>query len=174
MLQRGGAIARLAAAGALSLALGACAQGSPGPLVAPPGMMHASASLRGPPAREVEVLVVDIPPGDRILEIELISPAGARYPAGQTIPSIRESGAGRGGATIGIGVRGGSSSGVKPYVGIDVPLLGGGEAHRSRRVLARVPIPDPAAFLERPQDWRIGVTFLDQMGTRRSLSFPVR
>ncbi len=167
-------LARLAAAGAFCLALGACAQGAPGPPGTPPGMMHASASLRGPPAREVEVLVVDIPPGDRILEIELISPAGARYPAGQTTPSIRESGAGRGGATIGIGVRGGSSSGVDPYISMGLPLLGGGAARRSRRVLARVPIPDPAAFLERPQDWRIGVIFLDQLGTRRSLVFPAR
>ncbi len=136
-------------------------------------MMHASASLRGPPAREVEVLVVDIPPGDRILEIELISPAGARYPAGQTIPSIRESGSG-GGTSFGVGVQGGSSSGINPYISTNIPLLGGGAARRSRRVLARVPIPDPAAFRERARDWRIGVIFLDQMGARRSLIFPAR
>ena len=167
-------LTRLAAAGAFCLALGACAQDAPGPSAPPPGMMHASAALTGPSGREVEVLVADIPPGDRILEIELIGPAGARYPAGQTTPSIRESGAGRGGTTIGIGVRGGSSSGIDPYISMGIPLLGGGEARRSRRVLARVPIPDPAAFLERPQDWRIGVTFLDQLGERRSLVFPAR
>ena len=47
------------------------------------------------------------------------------------------------------------------------------ETRIGRRVLARVPIADPAAFRDHPKRWRLEVTYLDITGERRSVILPL-
>ncbi len=78
------------------------------------------------------------------------------------------------GAFIGIAVTGGSSSGIKPALSLGVGTGLREETRIGRRVLARVPLADPAAFRDHPKRWRIEVVYTDVMGDRRSLVLPVQ
>ncbi len=136
--------------------------------------MGARATLEAPAGEAVRVLVFDIAPGERVEQIALIDARGARHLAESYTASTHATGSGGAGGGIVLGVQAGSSTGVKPYIGLNVPILDGSAAVRSRRVSARVPIPDAGAFRSDARRWRIEVVYTDVTGARRSLSFPVR
>jgi hypothetical protein len=156
---------------ALCLPLLACAERAPQP---PAGFLRAQAAPPTAAARAVEVTIMDIPPGHTLERVVLIDPQGGRHPAERLEPVTREGGTAAPGARFGIGVSGGSSSGVKPALSLGLGTGLKEQTYRSRRVLARVPLPDVAAFRTHPKRWRLEVTYLDVTGARRSLVLPVR
>jgi hypothetical protein len=170
---------RFFAVAALCLPLLACAQREPERT----GFLYAQASLEDPvgetPVGEtpagaaVEVVIADIPPGYTVERVVLIDPRGGRHAAGRLVPATRQSGTAVPGAIIAIGVTGGSSSGIRPSLGLGIGTGVREETRISRRVLARVPIAEPAAFREHPERWRVEVTYLDVTGERRSLVLPL-
>ena len=166
---------RLSVVAALCLLLAACA----GAESERTGFLRARASLEVPvgatrAGAAVEVVLDDIPPGYQIERVTLVDPGGGRHGAERLVPARRQSGAAVPGVLIGIAVTGGSSSGVKPALSLGIGTGVREETHIARRVLARVPIADPAAFRDHPKRWRIEVTYLDVTGERRSVVLPVQ
>ncbi len=166
---------RISAVAALCLLLAACAGAEPERT----GFLHARASLEAPVGATragvaVEVILDDIPPGYEIERVTLIDPGGGRHGAERLVPARRQSGSAVPGALIGIAVTGGSSSGIKPSLSLGIGTGVREETRIGRRVLARVPIADPAAFRDHPERWRIEVTYLDVTGERRSVVLPVQ
>ncbi len=165
---------RFFAVAALCLLLAACADAEP----ARTGFLRARASLEAPvgatrAGAAVEVVLDDIPPGYEVELVVLVDPGGGRHEAERLVPARRQSGAAVPGALIGIAVTGGSSSGIKPALSLGIGTGLREETRIGRRVLARVPLPDPAAFRDHPERWRIEVTYLDITGERRSVVLPV-
>ena len=160
---------RFFAVAALCLPLFACAGAEPERT----GFLRARASLEAPAGAAVEVVLDDIPPGYEIERVTLIDPGGGRHGAERLVPARRQSGTAVPGALIGIAVTGGSSSGIKPALSLGIGTGLREETRIGRRVLARVPIADPAAFRDHPERWRIEVTYLDITGERRSLVLPL-
>ncbi len=154
---------------ALCLPLLACAGAKPERT----GFLRARASLEVPAGAAIEVILDDIPPGYEIERVTLIDPGGGRHGAERLVPARRQSGAAVPGALIGIAVTGGSSSGIKPSLSLGIGTGVREETRMGRRVLARVPIADPAAFRDHPERWRLEVTFLDITGEHRSVVLPV-
>lgn len=161
---------RFCAVAALCLLLAACAGAAPERT----GFLHARASLEAPNGAAVEVVLDGIPPGYQIERVTLIDPGGGRHEAERLVPARRRSGTAVPGVLIGIAVTGGSSSGIKPALSLGIGTGVREETRIGRRVLARVPIADPAAFRDHPKRWRIEVTYLDITGERRSVVLPVR
>ncbi len=171
---------RICAVAALCLLLAACAGTAPERT----GFLHARASLEMPlgatgagadwVGAAVEVVLDDIPPGYEIERVTLIDPGGGRHGAERLVPARRQSGTAVPGALIGIAVTGGSSSGIKPALSLGIGTGIREETRTGKRVLARVPIADPAAFRDHPERWRIEVTYLDVTGERRSVVLPVQ
>ncbi|MFQ6017734.1 MAG: hypothetical protein ACE5KF_06015 [Kiloniellaceae bacterium] len=161
---------RLLAVCSIAATLAACAERLP----EQSRVMRAGASLEGPAGDAVRVVVFDIPPGRRIERVVLIDPMGRRHPAAALVPATRETGTAAPGALVGLAVRGGSSSGIKPSVRLGLGLHAEAETYTSRRVLARVPLAEPAAFRDDAQHWRIEVIYLDIIGERKALTLPVR
>ncbi len=161
---------RFSAVAALCLLLAACAGAEPERT----GFLRARASLEAPVGAAVEVILDDIPPGYEIERVTLIDPGGGRHRAEGLVPARRQSGTAVPGAIIGIAVTGGSSSGVKPALSLGFGTGLREQTRIARRVLARVPIADPAAFRDHPKRWRIEVTYLDVTGERRSVVLPVQ
>ncbi len=166
---------RFSAVAALCLPLFACAGAEPERT----GFLRARASLEVPVGATragvaVEVVIDDIPPGYEVERVTLIDPGGGRHGAERLVPARRQSGAAVPGARIGIAVTGGSSSGIKPALSLAIGTGLREETRIGRRVLARVPIADPAAFRDHPERWRIEVTYLDITGERRSVVLPVQ
>ncbi len=162
------------AVAALCLPLFACASAEPERT----GFLRARASLEVPVGATragvaVEVVLDDIPPGYEVERVTLIDPGGGRHGAERLVPARRQSGTAVPGALIGIAVTGGSSSGIKPALSLGIGTGVREETRIGRRVLARVPIADPAAFRDHPERWRIEVTYLDITGDRRSVVLPV-
>ncbi len=122
----------------------------------------------------VEVVLDDIPPGYEIERVTLIDPGGGRHEAERLVSARRQSGAAAPGALIGIAVTGGSSSGIKPALRLGIGTGLREETRIGKRVLARVPIADPAAFRDHPKRWRLEVTYLDVTGERWSVVLPVQ
>ncbi len=173
-------LTRFSAAAGLCLLLFACAGAEPertgflrarASLEAPVGATRAGSTRAG---AAVEVILDDIPPGYEIERVTLIDPGGGRHEAERLVPARRQSGAAVPGALIGIAVTGGSSSGVKPALSLGFGTGVREETRIARRVLARVPIADPATFRDHPKRWRIEVTYLDITGERRSVVLPVQ
>ncbi len=160
---------RFSVVAALCLPLLACAGAEPERT----GFLRARASLEAPAGAAVEVVLDDIPPGYEIERVTLVDPGGGRHEAERLVPARRRSGTAVPGAIIGIAVTGGSSSGIKPALSLGLGTGLREETRIGRRVLARVPIADPAAFRDHPERWRIEVTYLDITGERRSLGLPV-
>ncbi len=158
------------AVAALCLPLLACAGAEPERT----GFLRARASLEVPVGAAVEVVLDDIPPGYEIERVTLIDPGGGRHGAERLVPARRQSGTTVPGALIGIAVTGGSSSGIKPALSLGIGTGLREETRIGRRVLARVPIADAAAFHDHPERWRIEVTYLDITGERRSVVLPVQ
>ncbi len=163
------------AVAALCLPLFACAGAEPERT----GFLRARASLEVPVGATragvaVEVVLDDIPPGYEIERVVFVGPGGGRYEAERLVPARRQSGAAVPGALIGIAVTGGSSSGIKPALSLGIGTGLREETRIGRRVLARVPLADPAAFRDHPKRWRIEVTYLDVTGEHRSVVLPVQ
>ncbi len=153
----------------LCLLLWACAGAEPERT----GFLRARASLEAPAGAAVEVVLDDIPPGYEIERVTLIDPQGGRHGAERLVPARRQSGTAVPGALIGIAVTGGSSSGIKPALSLGFGTGLREETRIGRRVLARVPLPDPAPFRDHPERWRLEVTYLDVTGERRSVVLPL-
>ncbi len=170
---------RFFAVAAFCLLLAACAGAEPERT----GFLRARASLEAPVGETgagstrvgaaIEVILDDIPPGYEIERVTLIDPGGRRHEAERLVAARRQSGTAVPGALIGIAVTGGSSSGIKPALSLGFGTGLRDEAHIARRVLARVPIPDPAAFHDHPKRWRVEVVYTDVTGDRRSVVLPV-
>lgn len=173
------------------LLLAGCAAAPPARPAPPAGIMSATApapagALGGKPGGEpgggtagatagtVEVVLDDVPPGRAIDAVALIDPAGGRHPASALVETRRESGSVRPAPSIGIGVTGGSSSGINPAVGLSLSLFGGraGEGRSQRRVIARVPLGADAPGTDFT-GWRIAVSVTEVTGERRTLDLPL-
>lgn len=163
-----------AAAGLAVCLLAACNAPAPQRPPPPEGIMEVSTRLAPPPAREVEISLAGLPPGRRIEGIVLIAPDGARYPAALSAPVRATEGGVKSGPTLGVGVRGGSSTGIQPSVTLGWNVSRGQAERTSQRLEARAPIPDPAVYREEAARWRVEVTVMEVEGARRTLSFPAR
>jgi hypothetical protein len=172
------------------LLLAGCAATPPARPAPPAGIMSATApvpagALGGNPGSDpggtagatagtVEVVLDDVPPGRAIDAVALIDPAGGRHPASALVETRRESGSVRPAPSIGIGVTGGSSSGINPVVGLSLSLFGdrAGEGRSQRRVIARVPLGADAPGTDFT-GWRIAVSVTEVTGERRILDLPL-
>ena len=143
-------------------ALTACA----GEKVERPKTLLASASLPGPAHKAVEVVVYDIPSGTLLDRVWLKGPDGERIQGAPVGRSTSETGSGAvAGPSIGIGVTGGSSSGINPSIGIGYGVSGiGGPSRQSRQVTYIIPLPPDLTYIEDPRGWRIDVHYLDVTG----------
>ncbi|MGH6931677.1 MAG: hypothetical protein ACREEE_04520 [Dongiaceae bacterium] len=111
----------------------------------------------------IEVIVTAEKPA---VGIELISPAGLVQPATRIERTRIASGAaGDPEIGFGVGVFGGSNSGVGTAVGIGFPLTIGGEAARRPMVRSRaeLSVTDLAAYRSEWRRWRIRVSFDDPL-----------
>lgn len=172
------------------LLLAGCAATPPARPAPPAGIMSATApapagTVSGDPggdaggtagatAGTVEVVLDDVPPGRAIDAVAMIDPAGGRHSASALVETRRESGSVRPAPSIGIGVTGGSSSGINPVVGLSLSLFGGraGEGRSQRRVIARVPLGADAPGTDFT-GWRIAVSVTEVTGERRVLDLPL-
>ncbi|MCH8808522.1 MAG: hypothetical protein IH993_01610 [Proteobacteria bacterium] len=166
-MKRSGAIA------AVSLLLAACAARAP----ERPAFLYAQPAPPGPAAQgatgTVEIAVAGIPPGARVEAVVLLDPRGGRHPAEALTAATREGSTMAPGAVIRLGVTIGGSSGIEPSLGLGLGTGLREHSTRERRVIARVPLPDPAAFRDHPARWRLEVAYRDVTGSRRSLVLPV-
>jgi hypothetical protein len=162
----------LGTAFAAAFLLSACAGGEAERPV-PKGLMSVTARLVAPPAKAVDVVVANVPPGRRIEQLTLIDAQGGHNTAPSLVPvSVAE-----GGATtrpfIGIGISGGSSSRIRPSLSLGGNITRSGSDRISLRIEARVPIPDAAAYRATSKSWRVEVVFTEINGETRTLAFPV-
>jgi len=156
---------------AFVLLVGACAEDRPERAA----VLGATARFADRGRTAIEVVVFDIPPGTRIEEVALEGPRGERLATSDFRSLSRESGAGlvvRPG--IGIGVTGGSSSGVNPSLSLGSQVTGdpGDPGRRSREVSALLVLPDPEGYREAAGGWRLTVRYLDVVGATRQLAIP--
>jgi hypothetical protein len=173
--KRFASVATLVAAMIFSLGLtSGC--GGPAPRRPPPpeGVMQVSARLAPPPAEAVVVKIGNLPPGRRIEEVALLDPNGGRHLA-PSLTTVRGTEGGlNSGPFVGVGVSGGSSSGINPSISLGWNVTGGDPERETLRIEATVPIPDPAAYRTDSAHWRVQVVFTELDGERRTLMFPAR
>ncbi len=170
-------VKRSCAIAAVALLLAACAARAP----ERPGFLHAQPAPPGPgpgataqgATGTVEIAVAGIPPGARVEAVVLLDPRGGRHPAEALTAAALEGGTVAPGAVLRLGVTIGSSSGIKPSLGLGLGTGLREHSTRDRRVIARVPLPDPAAFRDHPERWRLEVSYRDVTGSRRSLVLPL-
>ncbi len=162
---------------AVWLLLAACADRAP----ERPGFLHAQpappaapgVATQGATGGTVEIVVAGIPPGTRVEAVTLLDPRGGRHPAESLTAVTLEGGTLSPGAVLSLGVTIGSSSGIKPSLGLGLGTGLREHGTRDRRVVARVPLPDAAAFHDHPARWRLEVSYRDVTGSRRSLILPL-
>ena len=150
-----------------AIALGACAEER----VQRPKTLLATATLPGPAHEAVEVVVYDIPSGTLLDRVWLKGPDGERVQGAPVGRSTSETGSGAVAGPsigIGIGVTGGSSSGINPSVGIGYGVSGIGgpsrQSRQSRQVTYIIPLPPDLTYVEDPRGWHIDVHYLDVTG----------
>ena len=171
---------RSCAIAALCLLLAACAERAP----ERSGFLHAQATRPDPAAggtpatggaddRAVEITLADIPAGATVEALALFDPRGGRHPAETLTAATLEGDTAAPGAVLSLGVSIGSSSGIKPSLGLGLGTGLGETSYRSRQVRARIPLPDPAAFYDHPERWRLDVSYRDVTGSLRNLVLPV-
>ncbi len=165
---------RSCAIAALCLLLAACAERGP----ERSGFLHAQATRPDPATggadnRAVEITLADIPAGATVEALALFDPGGGRHPAEALTATILEGDTAAPGAVLSLGVSIGSSSGIKPSLGLGLGTGLGEHSYRSRQVRARIPLPDPAAFYDHPERWRLDVSYRDVTGSLRNLVLPV-
>ena len=149
------------------------------------GVMLAACSETKPPTRpmaavtghledRVMVELRDIPPGRDILQIVLVDPEGAEIlaPPGQRIDRTT-SGNSQSNPLVGVGISGGSSSGVKPSLSLGWNLSGdAGPGRRARGLVTEIPLADPQGYRDSHRLWHIEVRYLDINGDGRALVLP--
>lgn len=125
-------------------------------------------------------------PGDpnlievRIGENEsLVQEVWLRGPAGEAASGLRvpndQSATGSdpiGRPAVSLGATGGSSSGVKPYVGLGLPLFGSAPAARRGEALFLIPVPASFTRPRADSGWLIEVRYRDARHRTRSLDIP--
>lgn len=164
-----------AAALVLSLGFtGGCGGPAPHSPAPPEGVMQVSARLAAPPAEAVMVEIGKLPPGRRIEEVALLDPSGGRHIA-PSLTKVRGTEGGlSSGPFVGVGVSGGSSSGISPSISLGWNVTGTDPERATQRIEATVPIPDPADYRADSTHWRVEVIFTELDGERRTLMFPAR
>jgi hypothetical protein len=167
-------VQRSCAIAVLCLLLAACAERGP----ERSGFFHAQATRPDPATggadnRAVEITLADVPAGATVEALALFDPGGGRHPAEALTTATLEGGTAAPGAVLGLGVSIGSSSGIKPSLGLGLGTGLGEHSYRSRQVRARIPLPDPAAFYDHPERWRLDVSYRDVTGSLRNLVLPV-
>ena len=174
---------RSCAIAAVFLLLAACAaraperpdflHAEPAPGAAALGTTAPGAMAPGTTGGTVEIAVAGIPPGARVEAVVLLDPRGGRHPAEALTATTLEGSTVAPGAVLSFGVTIGSSSGIKPSLGLGLGTGVREHSTRDRRVIARVPLPDPAAFRDHPARWRLEVTYREETGSRRNLVLPL-
>jgi hypothetical protein len=109
-----------------------------------------------------DLLMVEVRDEDPVRAARLVAPDGAAVEA-HAIDTERRSRSGGGGGfypSVGVGVGTGSNSGVSTGVGIGFPIFGGGggAAREEFQSVARIHIPDLAAYRANWQKYEIRVT----------------
>ncbi len=167
-------VERFCAIAALCLLLAACAERPP----ERSGFLHAQATRPDPAAGgadsgAVEITLADIPAGATVEALVLFDPRGGRHPAEALTAATLEGDTAAPGAVLSLGVSIGSSSGIKPSLGLGLGTGLRETSYRSRQVRAHIPLPDPAAFYDNPERWRLDVSYRDVTGSLRNLVLPV-
>jgi hypothetical protein len=114
----------------------------------------------------------------RVEGVDLVTPAGNALAAEEiTRETDRDSdpyGYGYGGSSVGIGGGWGSRGGGGVGIGIGVPLFGSGApaAPPPSRVLARIRLPDPAAYRQTAAGWKIRLRLSDPNGQTSHAEIP--
>ncbi|MCG8691467.1 MAG: hypothetical protein MI806_09680 [Minwuiales bacterium] len=114
----------------------------------------------------------------RVEKVDLLGPAGVSVSAFElTRELVRDrTGGGVGGSSVGVGVggSGGSRSGVSLGVGLGFPLGGGGGGGvlEYRRTLAKIRLPDRAAYDRGGGDWKIAMSLTDADGAPSVATVP--
>ena len=167
----------------LGLMLAACAERTPERA----GFLHAQATRPDPAAGgtsptgptgggengAVEITLADIPAGATVEALALLDTRGGRHPAETLTAATLEGDTAAPGAVFSLGVSIGSSSGIKPSLGLGLGTGLSETSYRSRQVRARIPLPDPLAFYDNPARWRLDVSYRDVTGSLRNLVLPV-
>jgi hypothetical protein len=108
-----------------------------------------------------DLLLVEVRDEDPVRAARLVAPDGAAIEAHAIDTERRSRGGGGGGfyPSVGVGV-GGGSGGVSTGVGIGFPIFGGGGGSRRTEYesVARIRIPDPAAYRANWQKYEIRAT----------------
>ena len=170
---------RSCAIAAVALLLAACAARAPersGFLHAqpvPPGPAAPGATAQGASGGTVEIAIAGIPPGARVEAVALLDPRGGRHPAEALTATTREGSTMAPGAVLSLGVTIGLSGGINPSLGLGLGTGLREDSTRERRIIARVPLPAPAAFRDHPARWRLEVSYRDVTGSRRTLVLPL-
>lgn len=152
----------------LPLAAG-CAR-EPRPPVGPPRVTAAPVD----DGAAVQVRVVGLMPGARVAGIRLVAPDGTALTPAERRESRTHAGGGGAASSVGVGATGGSASGINPFVTLSLDFLGGdgGPERRTRQIVARIPLPDPAAYRDTAADWRLEVDLVDVAGAKRTRTLP--
>ena len=154
-------------AAALLLAIGLLAACS-GPAAPPP--MHISAR---PAEAGLVVSVENIPVGREILAVALVGPGGAETLAREREMITREEGGDSfSGPGVSVGASGGSSSGVNPFISLGYLFRGKQPQRRSRRLVATIPLEDPAAYAAGYREQQVEVRYRDELGEVRLARIP--
>lgn len=154
----------------LLLLLAACGSSDP----ETPIVLRAEARLPGPDRDLIEVLVTEIPPGTVIDAVILYGPNGEQLSGAEVSRRTLESGPGLvSRPTIGVGVTGGSSSGINPSIGLGWGVTGGGgPSRRTQQISYVILLPPDVNYLDQPQAWRIELQYRDVTGAPRQLLLP--
>jgi len=125
----------------------------------------------------VHVAITDPQRHWRIDRVALVAPGGAVVPAQEmTRETVRDNdpyGYGYGGSSVGIGGGWGSRGGGGVGIGIGVPLFGSAAAAApATRVLARIRLPDPAAYRGSAAGWKIRIDLSDAYGQASHAEIP--
>lgn len=164
---RGAARRRLAAGGALLLALAACAPERPRSTAGP---VELSARFQpGPAATAIEIFVLDTQPLDGA---ELIAPDGRMFPSApiRSLARDRDHGIRPG---IGVGVSGGSASRTSTAIGISLPIFGFGGSGGPPLIESRtrLVVPDMAEYRAGWQQWQVRLRLGSPFDDGRSILF---
>ncbi len=170
---RHGSIIQLCTGMAVLLIVASCGWWGPKTAAPPPRALSATASLNGDAKDVIQVLVRDLSPATRIEEIQLFAPDGTALQSSEIRRKSRESGGGGfSRPIIGIGVSGGSKSGVNPSISLDWHYRRDGPDQSSRQAEAFLQLADPAAYRASAQDWHIEIRYTDVTGDQRFLRLP--
>ena len=122
-----------------------------------------------------DLLLVEVRDDDPVRAARLVAPDGSAQEA-HAIDTSRTSRGGGGGGfypSVGVGVGGGSNSGVSTGVGIGFPIFGGGggRTRTEYESVARIRIPDPAAYRANWQKYEVRLT-LGEGGAQHEVVVP--